>query len=322
MAYAGAFKVLEEKGILKGLENVAGSSAGAITGLMLCIGYNSAEIDSILMSLPFQQFNDGKWGLYGKYKRVKRKYGIYKGEKYERWLREMLVAKTGNADLTFRQLHEMKTRNSIYKDLYCTGTNISRQRLEIFSYKNSPDLSIATAVRISGGIPIYFAPIALNDSLRKIMPGDTNYYTNYYVDGGLLCNYPISMFDSCKKGGVALLSDDVLFNQQTLGIKLERPEQIEAFLHDSTDMPPFQPKNINDFMTAFTNLVTETLVRKYPGLQNEKGRTIYISYGNTNPKIKRMSDKEKKLLYANGVSGAKQFFNNQELPVGAAKNFP
>ncbi len=63
--------MLEEKGILKQIENVAGSSAGAISGLMLSIGYNAKEIDSIVMSLPFQQFNDGRRGLDGKYKRIK-----------------------------------------------------------------------------------------------------------------------------------------------------------------------------------------------------------------------------------------------------------
>lgn len=308
VAYAGAFKVLEEKGILQQIENVAGSSAGAITGLMLSIGYNATEIDSIVMSLPFQQFNDGRGGLYGKYKRIKRDFGIYKGDKYELWLRDMLQAKTGNPDLTFRQLHFLKLKTPAYKDLYCTGTNISRQRLEVFSHTNTPDFSVATAVRISGGIPIYFTPIALNDSLQKILPGDTASYINYYVDGGMLCNYPISMFDTCKTGGEALLCNDLIFNQQTLGIKLERPEQIVAFMRDTTDIPPYRLKNISSYMIAFSNLVMETLGRNYPGLKNEKGRTIYISYGINNPRIKKMSTKNKRLLYDNGVNGARQFF--------------
>lgn len=312
VAYAGAFKVLEEKNILQKIENVGGSSAGAITGLMLCIGYNAAEIDSILMSLPFQQFNDGKGGLYGKYKRIKKKFGVYKGDKYENWLREMLIAKTGNANLTFRQLHLLKLQNNIYRDLYCTGTNISRQRLEIFSFSNTPDFSIATAVRISGGIPIYFTPVALDDSLRKIATRDTGSYINYYVDGGLLCNYPISIFDSCKKGGPAVLCDDVVFNKETLGLKLERPEQIAAFLHDTIAIPPFRPKNFNEYLTAFSSLMMETLSRKYSGLQNEKGRTIYISYGGINPRIKRMSAAKKKMLFNNGVEGARLFFEDKK----------
>lgn len=310
VAYAGAFKVLEEKNILQDIENVAGSSAGAIAGMMLSIGYNADEIDSILMSLPFQKFNDGRGGLYGKYRRVKKKFGIYKGNEYETWLREMLSAKTGNADLTFRELHEMKLKDRRYRDLYCTGTNISRQRLEVFSYKTTPDFSLATAVRISGGIPLYFAPVALDDSLKKIEKGDTASYINYYVDGGMLCNYPISMFDSCKTGGPPLECFDLIFNPETIGIKLERQEQINSFLHSSTEIPSYRPKNIGDYMNAFTNLLMETMARKYPGLQNELGRSIYISYGNINSRIKKMSVKNKRLLYENGRKGVLQFFES------------
>ncbi|MEJ7610773.1 MAG: patatin-like phospholipase family protein [Ferruginibacter sp.] len=312
VAYAGVFKVLEEKGVLQNIENVAGSSAGAIAGLMLAIGYNAKEIDSILMSLPFQKFNDGRGGLYGKYKRVKKKFGIYKGDHFENWLRETLRIKTGNAALSFRGLHEMKSVDKRYRDFYCTATNISRQRLEVFSFTTSPDLSLAVAVRISGGIPLYFTPVALDDSLHKIKKGDTVSYINYYVDGGMLCNYPISMFDSCKAGGQPLLCNELVFNRQTLGIKLEREEQIEMFMKDSVELAYFRPKNIKDFLAAFGNLTTETMARKYPGLENEKGRTIYVSYGNSDARIKKMSDANKRMLYDNGVKGAMEFFNKNK----------
>jgi NTE family protein len=51
---------LEQKGILQYIENVAGSSAGAIAGLVVALGYSSNEIDSILQSLKIAEFNDGK----------------------------------------------------------------------------------------------------------------------------------------------------------------------------------------------------------------------------------------------------------------------
>ena len=71
LAYAGVFSVLEDKGILQQVEKVGGSSAGAIAGLLVCVGYTSKEIDSIMQELALQQFNDGKGGIIGKYKRVK-----------------------------------------------------------------------------------------------------------------------------------------------------------------------------------------------------------------------------------------------------------
>ncbi len=310
IAYAGAFKVLEEKCILQKIENVAGSSVGAIAGLMISIGYNAAEIDSIMMSLPFEKFNDGRGGLYGKVRRIKREFGIYKGDTFKEWLEDLLLKKTGNAQLNFMQLHKMKLKNDLYKDLYCTATNISKQRLEIFSYKHTPYLPLATAVRISGGIPIYFTPILLDNDFNPIAEGDTSCYINYYVDGGMLCNYPISMFDSCKAGGEPIMCDYVFFNKQTLGIKLERPEQIENFLKNNNEIPAYNPKSFKDYFEAFGNLMIETLERKYPNLANEKGRTIYISYGKIGATIKKMNYKSKRFLFDNGVAGVTTFFEN------------
>jgi NTE family protein len=308
IAYAGVCKVLEEKGVMQKIENVAGTSAGAIAGFMICIGYNATEIDSIMMAIPFERFNDGKGGLLGKYRRIKRRFGVYKGDRFEDWLKVMLLAKTGNAALTFGELHALKTKNPLYKDLYCTGTNISKQRLEIFSYKTTPNFSIATAVRISGGIPLYFTPIALDDSLHIISELDTTKYINYYVDGGMLCNYPISMFDSCKAGGEALLCNNLVFNKQTLGIKLERQEQIDNYLKNSNEIPRFDPKSFGDYMGAFGNLMMETMQRQYPNLDNEKGRTIFVSDGKVSAKIKKISFEKKRLLFDNGVKGALMFF--------------
>lgn len=43
---------------------------------------------------------------------------MYKGDKYEIWLKEMLIKKSGNADLTFMELHQLKLKNKNYKDLF------------------------------------------------------------------------------------------------------------------------------------------------------------------------------------------------------------
>lgn len=311
IAYAGVFNVLEQKGILQKIEKVAGSSAGAIAGLMISVGYAPKDIDSILMDLAIEQFNDGKGGLIGKYGRVKNKFGIYKGDRFERWVKQLVAHKTGNPDLSFQQLHELHLQNNLFKDLYVTGTNISKQQLEIFSYEHSPAMSIALAVRISGGIPFYFQPIALDDRLMKIEKGDSASFVNYYVDGGMLCNYPISMFDSCSNKQNPLLCFNAKLNPATLGIKLERPEQIDSLHNNSIAIPPYDPHNFSEYVGAFSNLLMETLARKYPDLENEKGRTIYVSYGNITSKVRRMKVEEKRLLYNNGVKAAADFFRGK-----------
>lgn len=321
LAYAGVISVLEQKNILPGIEKIAGSSAGAIAGLMLCMGYTAAEIDSIMEDVRVQQFNDGKGGALGKYRRVKNNYGIYKGERFEKWLQNLVAYKTGNPNLSFEELHTLAQQNPSYKNLYVTGTNLSRQQLQIFSVVHSPKMPVALAVRISGGIPFYFQPVALNDRFEKIEKGDTISFYNYYVDGGMICNYPVSMFDSCENINNPLDCFDAKPNPYTLGIKLERPEQIDSLRHNSTTIPPYDPRNLSEYFEAFTNLLMETLSRKYPHLENEKGRTIYVSDGDIDPKPRRMRLKEKKLLYDNGVKAALEFFEKGDITTSCQKPF-
>jgi len=309
LAYAGVFSVLEQKGVLQSIEKVGGSSAGSIAGMLVCIGYNAAEIDSLMMELPVQKFKDGYGGLIGKYKRLKSDFGIFKGDAFEKWLQQLVAHKTGNAKLTFAQLHKLHANNSLYKDLYCTGTNLSKQQLEIFSYETTPDMPLALAVRISGGVPLYFEPVALDNQLHKIRKNDTVSFVNYYVDGGMLCNYPISMFDTCGDNGPnPLLCNNIKFNNHTIGIKLERPQQIDSLNQNNIRIPAFDISRFSEYLSAFSNLLMETLSRKYPGLENERSRTIYVSQGNISSIIKKTKQQDKLLLYENGVNAANNFF--------------
>jgi NTE family protein len=308
LAYAGVFSVLEQKGILQQIENVAGTSAGSIAGMLVSIGYTATEIDSLMMELSLEKFNDGKWGLLGKYKRFKNDFGVYKGKAVEKWLQQLIKYKTGNPLLTFDQLHQLHLKNNLYKNFYCTGTNLSKQQLEIFSYTTTPAMPLALAVRISGGVPLYFEPVALDNQLCKIKKSDTVSFVNYYVDGGMLCNYPINMFDTCEGNSLnPLLCDKVKFNTQTIGIKLERPQQIDSLNNNSVKIPAYTINKFSVYISAFINLLMESIGRRYPNLENEKGRTIYVSQGNISAQIKKTKQQDKLLLYENGVTAAANF---------------
>lgn len=309
IAYAGAFSILEEKNILQQIEKIAGTSAGAIAGVLVSVGYNAKEIDSIMRSLPIEEFNDGKGGIIGKYRRARKNFGLYKGKKFELWVQQLVAIKTGDANLSFARLHQLHLQNKLFKDFYCTGTNLSKQQLEVFSFENTPDMPIALAVRISGGIPLYFEPVIVDDRHQKIEKSDTISFKNYYVDGGMIANYPISIFDTCENNGSPLLCDKIRFNTQTLGIKLERSAQIDSIKKNSNNIPPFFIRSLKDYVHAFNNLIIETLNRKYPNLENEKDRTIHVSYGSIQSRVRKMKPAEKEILYNNGVRAVSDFLN-------------
>jgi NTE family protein len=308
LAYAGALEVLEQKGILSHVERVAGSSAGAIAGLMISLGYNANEIDSILQILKIQEFNDGK-DIFGKLRRIKKEFGVYKGEKFENWLAELIFTKTGNPNTTFLELHEMHKKNNEFKDFYCTGTNVTKQQLEILSWEKWPRMSLKTAVHISGCIPFYFKPVPIDSLGNEVSLKDTACNYNLYVDGGTLCNYPINMFDSCTDNGNPLISEHVIYNPQTLGLKLERDEQIKELSDGKTDIAAYNIKSMRQYTSAVMNLVMENINRKTSDLSNEKGRTIYISYGDISGRVRKISTEERKMLHDNGVIAATKFFN-------------
>ena len=176
IAYAGAIETLEEKGILKNIKRVAGTSAGSIIATLIALKFNSKEIKSILNSTDFKDFVDG-----GDLSRIVSTYGIYKGDFLLQWLKDLIKIKTGSADTTFGDLF-----NKNFLDLRVLATDLTNVELKEFSNKLTPNVIIAEAVRASISIPLIFVAWKFTNNI----PND-----HLYVDGGLLCNYPITAFN-------------------------------------------------------------------------------------------------------------------------------
>ncbi len=301
IAYTGAIKVMEEQHVLQGIEKVGGTSIGALVGAMLSIGMNAGEIEQAMRNLDVASFNDGEWYFVGGSHRMKHKYGWYKGEQLEQWLSTMILQHTGNDTLTLAQLHQLALKDHRYKDLYVTATNLSRQRAEIFSWENRPDMRVTTAVRTSVSIPLYYTAINLDSLGHTCAHNDTN--CDVYADGGLTANYPLRMFNAPDDNALGII------NQYTLGLKLERPEQIG---HDRNNgiIAPYKIRSLGNYMGALYNLTIEGLnppVR----YEEEQQHTIYISTSNMSPKVRKITPEQKQQLYDNGMKAAKDFFQSR-----------
>ena len=304
IAFTGALKVLEDKQVLPQIEKVAGTSVGAIVGALISVGYSSGELRDIMFDLKVQTFNDGEGFFIGGQKRLRNHYGWYKGDELENWMGELIRRKTGNSDLSFQQLHDMRMQNSSYKDLYVTSTNLTLQRAETFCHTTMPDMKIKTAVRISASVPLYFSATFLDNTGNIVKHPALSKNHQVYVDGGILQNYPIEMFDSSTYGGVAPGEHTV--NHKTLGLKLERPEQISHY-NSHSDIAPYNINSLKNYVGALYNIVIENLNRKQ-SYQDECFRTVYISTNNISAKVKKVSVHQKQLLYDNGREAAEKFF--------------
>jgi NTE family protein len=162
-------------------------------------------------------------------------------------------------------------------------------------------MPVITAVRASAAIPLYYRAMLL-DSAGNIVdkPKDNSNY-DVYVDGGLLDNYPLTIF---KDGNTDSIS------QYSLGLKLERPEQIDYY-KNADGIAPYNINTFGSYLAALYNMVLEQLNKSLTH-EEEKKHTIYISTGNIGPKIRHLGVDQKKLLYTNGYDAAKQFLKKTE----------
>ena len=78
-------------------QNIAGTSAGAITAALLAAGYSAAELREIIISLDYRQFQDRAWEdkmpLIERSLSMLLDLGLYEGDRFLHWIRERLEAK-------------------------------------------------------------------------------------------------------------------------------------------------------------------------------------------------------------------------------------
>jgi NTE family protein len=293
ITYAGAIEALEERGMLKDMERVAGTSVGAVVAGLLAVGYTSVDLRRILEDLRLQAFNDGRWIFFGGMRRMQRNYGWYMGNALEDWMGRLIAAKTGSENTTLMVLHSLTQRNKTFKDLYAVATNLSLQRREVLCYTTYPNMPLKTAIRASMSIPLYFGAIFIDNSGTAFRKQDMAHSRQVLVDGGIVANYPLDLFDTGRG------------NPYTLGLKLERPEQLS---HDSESatLAPFKIDHFQSYVAALYNVVIEQL-NKASSYEDERRRTVYISTGSINPRVRKISKEQKDLMYNNGREAVKRF---------------
>lgn len=309
IAYGGALQELESRGVLAGIERVGGTSAGAIQAALLAVAYSAQEIVEVVNATPVQRLNDGQFIFFGGPHRLVKQYGWYRGDAFSRYLSELVARKTQRPDLTLGELHALaQAQPGRYRALYTTGTNLTRQRTQVFSYETHPDMRVADAVRISMSIPLYFRAVLLDADdhviTGKPRPGQP---VRVVVDGGLLANYPLHLFDQ-PRYLPAGLPPGTTTNPETLGLRRDRDEQIAL----DTGRPGLAPYAIHDFSSYIGALYTVALENLNPTQPADWPRTISSNTLGFAPKIKRISAAQKQQLMASGRAGGQAFFRINE----------
>jgi NTE family protein len=272
IAFVGAIQAMEEEKIE--WQRIAGTSAGAVIAALLASGYKSYEIRKHLSDLDFSLLRGrtvmNRIPIVGSLLELLFNLGIYKNDYLEAWVDSLLLKK---GIKTFADLPDGKLK-IIASDVSNGQMLILPDDLE--RYRMTPaDLKVSTAVMMSASIPFFFRPVIWKSKDRN---------KSYILDGGLLSNFPIWIFDTQNP------------RFPTFGFR---------FVKDEVSIDPVIPTPLHLFKNIFKTMLQAHDLRHMN--EDTLERTIKIPTGDINATDFELNKDEIDFLYHSGYTSTKKF---------------
>ncbi|MFB4159143.1 patatin-like phospholipase family protein [Geomicrobium sp. JSM 1781026] len=272
IAFAGAISAMEEQGVE--WVRLAGTSVGSVVAALLAAGYTSKEIRAMLETLDYEQLRGRTWvnriPIIGTLYNLLFHLGIYKNNYLESWVHERLREK---GIQTFADLPNER--------LKIIASDITNGQMLVFPddlprYNMTPkDLNISKAILMSTSMPFFYRPVVWKTKNQK---------KSYIIDGGLLSNFPVWLFDV----------EDPEF--PTFGFHFIK-EEIRA---NATIPTPFHL-----FQNIFRTMMQAHDLRHFN--ENTSERTIKIDTGEITATDFELNREEMQFLYNSGYESARTF---------------
>jgi NTE family protein len=273
-ALIGAYEEIENRGFQ--FVRVAGTSAGSIVAALIAAGYTSKEIYQLVNEFDLPKMLDTRKTIIpfslAKWLLVYWKLGLYKGNELENWLKEKLEKK---GIRTFSDLPPQALR--------VVASDLSNGRMVVLpddleKYGIAPgSFPVAKAIRMSCSIPYFFEPVRLR-SIDGV---------NILVDGGVLSNFPMWLFDQ----------DHIKKVRPVLGIKLS-PSEYEHEKH--------MIKNGIQLFGALFETMKDAHDQRYIS-KNYVDNIIFIKAEGVSLTEFHLSQEKKRKLFEIGRDHAKKF---------------
>ena len=200
-AHFGVLEVLEQRGLLRGIKEYIGVSAGALVGFCAMLGYTIQEMKQVALEFDFTVLQNAHPELVLDFFSH---YGIDSGESIEKFLSSLLRVKGYPNDITFRQwvsLYPKRPR------LRCFASDMNMCHQKEYSLEKTPDTSLLFALRASMCLPLYFTPLKDPETGHLL------------VDGGLIQNFPMNFLSPEEK-------------ESALGVSFHYQKNIEQPISD------------------------------------------------------------------------------------------
>lgn len=274
----GFIKYLEKHDMIKNIETIIGCSGGAVVGFLLCLGYNVDTIVEVFLNIEYDKIkNINTESVLCFFEN----WGLDNGEGFERILRIFLKNILNTSKITFKELYDKTNIN-----LVVTASNICKNTEVFFDYKTNADLDVISAIMASVCIPIMFTPKKINNEI--------------FVDGALLCCYPIEYIET----------DESIKQEETLGIVIISKSQI--CIEEINDKCIINSKiEIDTFQTYLITLLHSNMTQQLKRIYKKYKDITILAYNDRNGLDFEMSKKERLDLIDEGENYTKTFLENK-----------
>lgn len=298
IAHVGAVSVLADAGY--SFPRVAGTSAGSIVGALVAAGMPASRMTEVMKKMKYRRFVDrsllDRIPIGGPLLSLLLDDGVFEGDYLREWLGNLLVDECGVetfGDLAVDDPHSALPPERRYR-LVVTATDVTRGELRYLpwdyegAYGLDPDRQLVVdAVRSSMSIPFFFEPTTVTGSDAT---------SSTLVDGGVLSNFPIDVFDR---------TDGRPPRWPTFGVKL-----LPALPLDAAKVLPIAALVRRGPVALAANLAMTTVVgRDQAHLAKPwvKVRTMQVDTSGVNPVDFGLRETQASALFDNGRAAATRF---------------
>jgi len=173
MCLVGALQKLHDADIwnINDIKAIYSVSAGSIIAVLIALKFNWETIVDYLEKRPWSDvYNVNLTNIFD----IFMKKGFYGAEFFVTFFKPFFDSKDIDINITVSELYAM-TGVDIH---FCT-TELSSFTFTSISHETHPNVEVLTAIQMSAAFPLIISPVFSDGKC--------------YIDGGLLCNYPMSM---------------------------------------------------------------------------------------------------------------------------------
>ena len=198
LRYLGALEKLEKEGIWKqeNIISIYGTSIGSIIGAFICLNYDWETLNTYVIDRPWQDaFKVTAKHIFNSYYNK----GLFDKKLAEIIFKPLLEAKDLTINITLQEFYEFSKI-----DLHIITFELNKFETIELSHTTHPELSLLQALTMSSSLPGIFMPTIIDNKC--------------YIDGGVMCNYPLNQ---------CLMANNN--KDEILGIKFLRDEENGIF---------------------------------------------------------------------------------------------